>query len=495
MGNKMRLRIHPLLREAAAIFTGGGKQVFLVGGAVRDLILGREARDWDLATDARPEEVIALFRGGPRKWPVIPTGIKHGTVTVCYRGRSMEVTTFRTESEYSDGRRPDRVRFAAAIEEDLSRRDFTMNAAALSLPRGELRDPFDGAGDIKRRIIRCVGNPGERFSEDGLRPLRALRFASQLGFEVEAATLEAVPPALEVSARVSPERVRDEFDKIIASPKPSTALVLMEKTGLLELFFPELAACRGIDQRGFHRFDVLDHSLAACDYAAFRSMPRRVRMAALFHDIGKPLVRKRSEPGKGAYAAGTEAAGMDAAGTEAANTEAAGTEAGWTFYQHERESVRLTRNILLRLRYSNAVISEVLHLIAEHMFHYEPAWSDAAVRRFIIRAGEASLGDLCDLRRADAYAAAGLEPAADFLLPMIHRVEAALAKSRAFSLKDLAVTGKDLMEAGIGPGKIMGIILKELLEAVVEDPELNTREKLLEIAGNSKARYGEGKNP
>ncbi|MDR2019601.1 MAG: HD domain-containing protein [Treponema sp.] len=480
----MRLRVHPLLREVAALFAGQGKQVFLVGGAVRDLILGREARDWDLATDARPEEVISLFRSGPRKWPVIPTGIKHGTVTVRYRGRSIEVTTFRTESEYSDGRRPDAVRFAASIGEDLSRRDFTMNAAALSLPGGELRDPFDGAGDIKRRIIRCVGNPGERFAEDGLRPLRALRFASQLGFKLEAATLEAVPRALGVSAKVAPERVRDEFDKIIASPKPSAALVLMEKTGLLELFLPELAACRGIEQRGFHRFDVLDHSLAACDYAAFRSMPRQVRLAALFHDIGKPLVRKRRGPGHGLHTADT-----GAIGTEAAGMDAAGPDTGWTFYQHERESVRLTRDILVRFRYPNAVTGEVLHLIAEHMFHYDPAWSDAAVRRFIIRAGEASLGDLCDLRRADAYAVAGLEPAADFLMPMINRVEAVLAGGRALSLKNLAVDGKDLMEAGIGPGKTMGIILRELLEAVVEDPELNTRKKLLEIAGNIKKRY------
>jgi putative nucleotidyltransferase with HDIG domain len=454
MGNEMR--IHPQLREVAARFTGQGKQVFLVGGAVRDLILGREAQDWDLATDARPEEIIPLFRR------VIPTGIKHGTVTIRYKGRSIEVTTFRTESEYSDGRRPDAVRYAATIEEDLSRRDLTMNAAALSLPGGELRDPFDGAGDIKRRIIRCVGNPAERFTEDGLRPLRAVRFASQLGFEIEKATLEAIPRALEVTARVAPERIRDEFDKIIASPKPSAALLLMEKTGLLELLLPELAACRGIEQKGFHRFDVLDHSLLACDYAAARSMPRQVRMAALFHDIGKPPVRKQDESGI------------------------------WTFYQHERESVRITRDILLRLRCPNAVIDGVLHLIAEHMFHYEPAWSDAAVRRFVIRAGEASLGDLYDLRRADAYATAGLEPPADFLIPMINRVEAVLAKSRALSLKDLAVAGTDLMEAGIRPGKTMGIILGELLEAVVEDPELNTREKLLEIAGNINRRYEKG---
>jgi tRNA nucleotidyltransferase/poly(A) polymerase len=471
------LRIHPLLREAAALFTGRGKQLFLVGGAVRDLILGREAQDWDLATDARPEEVVSLFRGGGRRWPVIPTGIKHGTVTVLYKGRSLEITTFRTESEYSDGRRPDTVRFAATIEEDLSRRDFTMNAAALSLPGGELRDPFGGAEDIGRRIIRCVGDPGERFAEDGLRPLRALRFASQLGFEVEEAVLKAVPRALGLCARVSPERIRDEFDKIIASPKPSAALILMEKTGLLELLIPELAACRGIDQKGFHRFDVLDHSLMACDYAASRAMPRQVRMAALFHDIGKPLVRRWAGPENGGDAVNTDAAGIEPAGGE------------WTFYRHEAESVRITRDILLRLRYSNAAINEVLHLIAEHMFHYEPVWSDAAVRRFVIRAGEASLKDLCDLRRADAYAAAGIEPAADFLDPMMNRIEAALAKSRALSIKDLAAAGKDLMEAGIKPGKTMGIILRELLEAVVEDPELNTREKLLEIAKNINRRY------
>ncbi|MDR1617948.1 MAG: polynucleotide adenylyltransferase, partial [Treponema sp.] len=258
-----KFAIHPLLKEVAALFTAEGRELYLVGGAVRDLLRGEKPADWDLATDALPEEVIALFRR--RRYTVIPTGIKHGTVTVRYRGHSLEITTFRTESEYRDGRRPEKVEFAPAIGEDLSRRDFTMNAAALKLPGGGLVDPFGGAGDIAGRLIRCVGNPAERFAEDGLRPLRALRFAAQLGFDIEEATLQAIPGALPVTAKVSAERVRDELDKILLSPRPSAALRPMETTGLLALLLPELADCRGVEQKGFHRFDVLDHSLLACD--------------------------------------------------------------------------------------------------------------------------------------------------------------------------------------------------------------------------------------
>jgi tRNA nucleotidyltransferase/poly(A) polymerase len=445
MGNPF---IHPILKEAAAVFGEGGKKVYLVGGAVRDLLRGHRAQDWDLATDALPEEVMAMFRR------VIPTGIKHGTVTVRYKGHSLEVTTFRTESSYADGRHPDQVRYAAAIEEDLSRRDFTMNALAFALPQGPLIDPFGGGEDIKNRVIRCVGRGEVRFREDGLRPLRAVRFAAQLGFEVEPRTLAAIPGALGITARVAPERIRDELDKIVAAGTPSTAFLLMEKTGLLELLLPELGHCRGIEQKGFHRFDVLDHSLLACDYSARKKASFQVRLASLFHDIGKPLTRK-----------------MDKSGI-------------WTFYHHERESARLTRNILTRFRYPNAVIDGVVHLIGEHMFFYEEIWSDAAVRRFIIRVGEDKIRDLLELRKADAYAAAGIEPGGDFLVPFIDRIEAVLAQGRAFTLKDLAVSGKDLQAAGVKPGPYMGIILKELLETVIEDPELNNQEKLLEIAKN-----------
>ncbi|GHV75657.1 HDIG domain-containing protein [Spirochaetia bacterium] len=450
MGN---VGIHPILKEVAAIFNGVGKQVFLVGGAVRDLHLGKEAEDWDLATDARPEEVTSLFRR------VIPTGIKHGTVTVRYKGYSLEVTTFRSESSYSDGRHPDHIEYASTIEEDLSRRDLTMNAIALALPGGERVDPFKGLEDIRARRIRCVGNPEERFREDGLRPLRALRFASQLGFTVEDATLAAIPGALSTTAKVSPERIRDELDKTIGSPRPSLALLLMEKSGLLGLILPELAACRGIDQKGFHRFDVLDHSLLACDYAARTEAPQSVRLAALFHDIGKPVVRKLDESGV------------------------------WTFYQHEKVSAKMARDIGLRFRYPNAVIDRMVHLIAEHMFHYEANWTDAAVRRFIIRVGEEYLEDIYALRQADAYATAGIEGEPGFLAPLVSRIDGILAQNRALSLKDLAISGMDLIAMGIAPGKRIGIILKELLESALDDPELNTREKMLEIAEKLNWRY------
>jgi len=442
--------IHPILKEIASFFNSSGKEIYLVGGAVRDMLRGEKIHDWDLATDALPEEVTAIIKRAGGK--VVPTGIKHGTVTIFYKRHNAEVTTFRTESGYTDGRRPDQVHYAAAIEEDLSRRDFTMNAIALRLPDGKIVDPFGGQADIKAGVIRCVGNPAERFNEDGLRPLRAVRFASQLGFTIEQNTLGAIPGALGVSAKVSWERVRDELDKILGSPLPSRAFLLMEETGLLKLFLAELAVCRGVEQKGFHRFDVLDHSLIACDYAAANGYSRELRLAALFHDVGKPAVREM-------------------------------VDGVWTFYRHEEVSAVTCKKILNRLRYSNAVIDETCHLIKEHMFHYTEEWTDAAVRRFIARVGEANLENIYRLRRADAYAFSRDEKAPHSILLLANRVDKVLAAGRAFSIKDLAVTGNDLIEIGINPGKTMGIILNELLETVLDDPAQNTREKLLEIAG------------
>ena len=447
----MRKDIHPILKEIASIFTGSGKELYLVGGAVRDMLRGQKIHDWDLATNALPQEVTEIVRRAGGK--VIPTGIKHGTVTIIYKKHNAEVTTFRTESDYTDGRRPDQVSYAAEIEEDLSRRDFTMNAIALRLPGGEVVDPFGGAADIKAGIIRCVGNAGERFSEDGLRPMRAVRFAAQLGFKIEKNTLDAIPGALKVCEKVSWERVRDEIDKILGSPVPSQGFRLMEKTGLLELFLKELTVCRGVDQKGYHHFDVLDHSLFACDYAAAKSYSHEVRLAALFHDVGKPTVRE-----------------MDPSGV-------------WTFYRHEEVSANMCRVILNRMRYPNAVIDSVCHLTKEHMFQYTDDWSDAAVRRFIARVGETNLEDIYRLRRADVYGFSGKEPDFRSLVKLIDRVNGILALGRAFTLKDLAVSGNDLMSIGISGGKKMGMILKELLETVLDDPAQNTREKLLEIAG------------
>ena len=448
----MTMRVDTALKEIASLFISNDKEIYLVGGAVRDMLRGKSINDWDLATNALPEEVTAIVKSAGGK--VVPTGIKHGTVTAFYKKHSAEITTFRLEAGYSDGRRPDKVSYTKDIEEDLSRRDFTMNAAALRLPEGEITDPFNGTKDIKAGVIRCVGNAAERFNEDGLRPLRAVRFAAQLGFEIDQNTLNAIPGALCVSAKVSRERVRDEIDKILASPVPSRAFRLMEETGLLKLFIGELAACRGVEQKGFHIFDVLDHCLLACDYAAAKGYSRELRLASLFHDVGKPQTRQMGESGV------------------------------YTFYRHEEISAEICRKILERLRYPNAVIDSVRHLIKEHMFHYTDEWTDAAVRRFIARTGESNLEDLYRLRRCDTYAFAAKEGDNSSLLLLANRVNGVLAAGRAFSLKDLAVTGNDLIAAGIRSGKTMGIILNELLETVLDDPAQNTREKLLEIAGN-----------
>jgi putative nucleotidyltransferase with HDIG domain len=452
------MRVDPALKEIASLFINNDKEIYLVGGAVRDMLMGKNIHDWDLATNALPDEVSGIIKRAGGK--VVPTGIKHGTVTVFYKNNSAEITTFRLESGYSDGRRPDQVNYTSNVEEDLSRRDFTMNAIALRLPEGETVDPFGGAKDIKAGVIRCVGNAAERFSEDGLRPLRAVRFAAQLGFEIEINTLDAISGALDVCAKVSWERVRDEIDKTLASPLPSRAFRLMEETGLLKLFIGELATCRGVEQKGFHQFDVLDHLLLACDYAAAKGYSRELRLASLFHDVGKPQARQVDESGV------------------------------YTFYRHEEISAEMCREILERLRYPNAVIDSVCHLIKEHMFLYTDEWTDAAVRRFIARIGESNLEDIYRLRRSDAYAFTGKESGFVSVQLLADRVNGVLAAGRAFSLKDLTVTGNDLMETGIKPGKIMGIILNELLETVLDDPAQNTREKLLEIAGKI---YGERK--
>jgi len=446
-------QIHPPreLFEFAQVLAGAGKRCFLVGGAVRDYLLGREANDFDAATDARPEEVAKLYRR------VIPTGIKHGTVTVGWKGLEIEVTTFRTEAGYSDGRHPDQVEYAASIEEDLSRRDFTINAMAFDLASKELLDPHGGREDLGRRLVRAVGDPLERFREDGLRPLRAVRFASQLAFEIEESTLEAVRPSMDRFRLVSAERVREEFQKILLSEVPSRGLRLLEGTGLLAEILPELQVCRGVEQRGMHVFDVLDHLYAATDAAP---PELGLRLAALLHDSGKPEA-KEERPGEEP-----------------------------TFYRHEEISARMAEVILKRLRFPNALVDHVVHLIRCHMFSYDDSWGDAAVRRFLARVGVENVADLFALRIADGTAILGRPIDPRSLDPLRGRIEAVLAAKEAFGLADLAVKGDDLRSVGIPPGRAMGAILKELLETVMDDPELNDRLRLLEIAGNLKSKHG-----
>ncbi len=450
----MKIRIDGLLKDFYSHFEKAGFKAYLVGGAVRDIFLKKKPHDFDVATNATPQDVMKLFP------TVIPTGFEHGTVTVHFNGLKIEVTTFRTESGYSDGRHPDQVNYAATIEEDLARRDFTINAIAADLKNGKIVDPFEGRKDIKRKIIRTVGKPEERFLEDGLRPVRALRFACQLGFSIEKYTYSEIfkTNIQEKIKSISIERFRDEFEKILLSDKPSVGLKLMEESGLMSIFIPELLAgrnCIQSDERAMHDFDVLDHLYYSCDGAPKDKL--NIRLAALFHDIGKPQTKNIID-GK------------------------------ITFYNHEKVSAQITKNILCRLKFPNAVIDNVCHLITEHMFNYTPDWTVAAVRRFIIRVGQQSLEDLFDLRLADMYGMHNLpieykySAAIELLVELKDRIADELEKKNALTLKDLAINGNDLIEAGFKKGKQLGLILNQLLECVIEDPQMNDKEKLLEVA-------------
>jgi len=455
-----RIKIPDFLAAMNGIFTNEGFKAYLVGGAVRDMLMKKTPSDFDIATDAKPEDVMRMFRR------VIPTGIAHGTVTVHWHKREIEVTTFRAESGYADGRHPDAVRFADTIEEDLSRRDFTMNAIAASLSDGCITDPFGGQSDIKARTIRTVGRAEERFSEDGLRPVRAIRFAAQLNFTIDEETFRVLtkPEIHAVTKKISVERFRDEFVKMLSTPKPSSALLLLEKSGILFLFIPEFLACRGCiqrDMRGYHDFDVLDHLFYAADGAPKDKL--NVRLASLFHDIGKPAVKtvEKHEDGDIIH-----------------------------FYNHEKYSEKIAREVLTRLKFPNALVDTVCHLVLNHMFHYESSWKDAAVRRFLVRVQLENVDDLLDLRLADMYGMHNApvrlhdSPAAALLLEFKERLTRAEREKTALCIRDLAVNGRDLMTLGVPHGKDIGRLLGVLFNTVLDDPAQNTREHLLPIAQN-----------
>ena len=454
-----KIKIPYELQKLNEIFSQNGFEAYLVGGAVRDVLLGKEASDWDVTTNAKPDQVMKIFN------KVIPTGIDHGTVTVHFMKKEIEVTTFRTESDYSDGRHPDKVEYTGKIEEDLGRRDFTMNAIAASLFDGKIVDPYGGQADIEKKIIRTVGNPLDRFMEDGLRPIRAIRFASKLNFSIEKYTyLEIFEKEIHKKIQsVSVERFRDEFMKIMSSPIPSVGLKLLEQTGLMALLLPEVMDCRGCiqkDDRGYHQFDVMDHNIYACDGAPIEKP--FIRLAAFLHDVGKPAAKiQRTIDGLVIN----------------------------NFYNHEFYSSEITKKLMTRMKFSNAEISYVTHLIQNHMFHYESNWTDSAVRRFIIKIGKENLNDLIDLRLADMYGKYNQpvrlhdSQACKLLIELKDRVSALLEQDNALSLKDLKINGNDLILLGV-KGRQIGIILNDLFQTVIDDPKMNTKEKLLEISKN-----------
>ena len=432
-------------------FARHGKEAFLVGGAVRDiLITGDMSRsDFDFATNAHPHEVQRIFRR------TIPTGITHGTVTVLFEGQTFEVTTYRADGAYSDGRHPDSVHFSDTIEEDLMRRDFTVNAIACDLAELRFIDPYGGMDDLDRRVIRAVGDPIARFRDDGLRVLRACRFAGKLLFTIDGETEAAIPKALDVFKQVAHERVRDELFKIMASDRPSVALEAMRETGLLAIVLPELLEGYGVAQNEYHIHDIYYHNLHSCD-AANKELPL-VRFAALLHDIGK----KRA---------------LDNAHRRAGPDET-------VFHNHENIGARMANELLRRLKFSNHDREHITHLIRHHMFHYTDEWSDGAVRRLIRNAGLDNLPDLFELRRADRIGNGKKRGPSRTMEKLQQRIHYILEEANAISVKDLAINGSDVMNVfAIQPGRIIGDLLSFLLEHILDHPEENTRERLLPIA-------------
>lgn len=436
-----------VIREFASVFFHAGYEVYLVGGAVRNLKRGLPPDDYDFTTNATPQQVITLFR------KVIPTGIEHGTVTVLFKGSSFEVTTYRMDGKYSNFRHPDSITYCTDIYEDLKRRDFTINAMAIDVRNDSLIDVHGGMEDLKKGIVRAIGNPDERFAEDGLRILRACRFAAQLDFQIEPVTLQGMINNKDHLENISKERIRDELLKTMTADHPSTAFFYMQKTEILEYVLPELLEGVGIEQRDRHQFDVFHHSLCSCD---FMEKDPVLRMAALLHDIGKPRCFKVRD-------------GIN------------------TFYGHENVGAEMAHEILRRLKFSKADENRICHLIQNHMFHYTEDWSDGAVRRFIARVGIENLSDLFKLRFADRAGAAGDKSFActpeDIALS--RRVDAIVKETPALKLGDLAVNGQMLLkEAGIPKGPAMGLVLNYLLEAVMDDPAMNTKEQLLNLGRN-----------
>jgi tRNA nucleotidyltransferase/poly(A) polymerase len=455
-GAPLTIDLPGAVRAVLERLAGAGLEAALVGGSVRDLVTGATPTDWDVATAGPPDHVAALFPGS--SWEN-----RFGTVTV--RGDpDVQVTTYRHEGPYVDRRRPEHVRWGTSLADDLARRDFTVNAIAWrpsDLERGEgaLVDPFDGIGDLRRGVLRAVGDPAERFAEDALRMVRAVRFATRLGLGLDPETEAAIAARAAEVASLSGERVRDELLRMLEatppSAPPSSALVLMERLGLLPVLLPELAALRGVPQAKALPGDALDHSLRTLD--ALPAEQPRLRLAGLLHDLGK-----------------------------------ATTLADGHFFGHEVEGAALAETVLRRLRLPGADAAWIVRLVRHHMFAYTPAWTDAAVRRFARRVGVDLLADLFLLRAADNTASGAREPATGGMGELRERVAQVVAAD-ALEQGQLAIDGHDLVaELDLAPGPVVGELLRHLLEVVLDDPSQNTRERLLALARAWRAQPGPG---
>lgn len=458
--NQISLPIY--VQKALDILQSAGYEAYIVGGCVRDILMGKTPHDYDITTSALPDEIEACFIN----YRIVKTGIKHGTVTVLMEATDfnskaesdvaeianktvpVEITTFRVDGPYTDHRRPDTVYFTKKLEEDLSRRDFTVNAMAYN-PKKGLVDCFGGTYDLSEGILRCVGDSQKRFEEDALRILRALRFSSVLGFAIEKNTRSAVFEKKELLGSVSGERISSELSRLVCGSfvRP----VLTEYIDVLAVPIPELAAMKSLDQKNPHHiYDVLTHTAVAVE----NTPPQPImRLAALFHDIGKPLCFTSDENGMG------------------------------HFYWHGEIGAEMTENILRRLKFSNDITNAVSQLVLEHGRQIEE--NPKAVKRALNRLGSETFFMLLDLKRADCLA---MNPAYFHILDHYEEIKRMaleiLAKKECFTLKDLAVNGNDLVEAGIPRGKKTGAALKLLLDAVMDGDVANQKDCLITYIKN-----------
>lgn len=425
-----------------------GFQAFLVGGCVRDLFMRRNPKDWDATTDAIPEQIISLF-------PKTFYENEYGTVGVVNESvtqetlKIIEVTPYRIESSYSDHRRPDDVKFSKNILDDLKRRDFTINAIAYDPESGEIIDPFGGVVDLHKGIIKTVGDPKERFFEDGLRILRAVRFHVELGFPLDPETEKSIVENKDILKEISKERIRDEFVKILMSPEPMEGFLILKKFGLLPYVIPELEKGIGVEQNQAHAFDVWTHLLKSVQHAAEKGFPLHVRLAAIMHDISKPITRRWDNETK-----------------------------QWTFYGHEVVGSRVTEKVLQNLRFSRETIDKVVNLVRWHMFFSDTEKiSLSAVRRLVANVGKENVWDLIDLRQCDRIGTGRPKESPYRLRKYKAMIEEVMRDP--ISVNMLKTDGKRIMEiANISPGPKVGNILNALMEEVLDNPDLNTEEYL-----------------
>lgn len=430
-------------------------EAYIVGGCVRDSILQNQSagrpKDWDITTNALPKQIQEL----------LPDSVyenEFGTVAVKTNSEDdnlkiIEVTTFRKEGKYSDKRHPDKIEFAKTIEEDLSRRDFTVNALALSEVEGmaKIIDPFDGQKDLQKKIIRTVGNAKERFSEDGLRLMRAIRFACELNFQIEPQTLKAIKDNASLLAFISKERIRDELIKIINSPQAVKGIFLLQENDLLKQIIPELEKGIEVTQNKHHIYTVWEHAWRSLDYACKKEYSLEVKLASLFHDIGKPYTK--------------EGEGINA-----------------TFYNHEWQGAKITARILDRLKFPKNKSEKIIKLVRCHGFVYDPEiTTDAAIRRLLVKVEKENIQELAQVREADRIGS-GCPKALPFRLRhFLFRVEKVLKEleGQQPSLKILKINGNDIIKIlGIEPGPKIGAILSILLEQVLDDTKKNSKKYL-----------------